>query len=142
MTNASEPVYHRAVNPTSLPDLPLISHGRVVPALGLVYTGGQVAWDAEGNPIGTDLATQFGRVWENLDAVLESAGTSRRHVIKETIFVVGYTPEQFPEVAGLIAASRVPDAPAPASSCIGVDALIADGFLVEIEAVAVVPPSR
>ena len=131
-----------AVDPPSLPEFTAISHGTLVPALGLVFTGGQVAWDATGRPVGGDLAAQFRQTWANLDAVLEAAGTSRRHVVKETIYLVGYTPDRFPEVAPLIADSRPDGVPAPASSCVGVTSLFADGFLVEIEVVALVPAAR
>ncbi|WP_346623286.1 RidA family protein [Blastococcus montanus] len=141
MTTELSTVAAVAVNPASLPAFTAISHGTVVPALGLVFTGGQVAWDATGRPVGADLAAQFRQTWANLDAVLEAAGTSRRHVVKETIFLVGYTPDRFPEVAQLIAAVRPEGVPAPASTCVGVETLFADSLLVEIEAVAVLPSS-
>ena len=87
-----EPTVTAALNPASLPAYTAISHGTCVRAAGLVFTSGQVAWDAQGEVVGDDLATQYAQVWANLDAVLEEAGTSRRQVVKETIYLVGYTP--------------------------------------------------
>jgi 2-iminobutanoate/2-iminopropanoate deaminase len=125
------------INPPGLPAFPgLISHGVVVPSAGLVFTSGQVAWDETGAPVGDDLATQFALTYENVDRVLEAAGTHRRNIVKETIYLVGYRHADAEQLIGLIAAVRG-DAPVPPSStATGVESLYAPGFLVEIEVVA------
>lgn len=126
-----------ALNPTGLPKLPgVISHGVALAQLGLVYTSGQVAWDENGELVGRgDLAAQFTKAYQNVDLVLAAAGSARDRIVKETIYVVGYRTENADELVGLIAASRTSTAP-PASTCVGVETLYAEGFLVEIEVVA------
>lgn len=128
-----------AINPPDLPALPgIISHGIVVPSAGLVYTSGQVAWGADGAVVGgDDLSAQFIRAYENVDLVLRAAGSSRERIVKETIHVVGYSGDRSSELVELLAAARQGVHP-PASTMVGVESLFADGFLVEIEAVAVI----
>ena len=128
-----------AVNPAELPPLTgLISHGVVVPGAGLVFTSGQVAWDSAGVVVcAGDLAGQFAKAYENVDLVLRAAGTSRDRVVKETIYLVGYTTDRAEELVGLLAEARQGHAVPPASTAVGVQSLYADGFLVEIETVAV-----
>ena len=102
----------------------------------LVYTSGQVAWDKDGNLVGEgDYAKQAEQIVRNLDIALASAGATRDDLIKQTIYVVDYRPEIVPLILRpLHAGTRC-----AASSLVGVQALFAPGYLVEIEAVARVP---
>ncbi len=53
-----------------------------------IYTSGQVALDpATGEIVGEDVQAQTHRVLQNLQAVLESAGSSLKSVIKTTVFL-------------------------------------------------------
>ncbi len=53
-----------------------------------VYTSGQVALDpASGQLVGDDVQAQTRRVFQNLQAVLESAGTSLNNIVKTTVFL-------------------------------------------------------
>ena len=55
----------------------------------LLFTSGQIPLDpATGEIVGTDIQTQTHRVLQNLQALLESAGSSLDHVIKTTVFLV------------------------------------------------------
>jgi len=127
-----------ALNPAELPPLTgVISHGLAVPDLGLVYTSGQVAWDAKGELVGRDdLAAQFTKAYENIDTVLAAGGSSRSRIIKETIYLVGYDTDNAEQLIGLIAGCRGAGQTPPASTCVGVETLFAEGYLVEIEVVA------
>lgn len=127
-----------ALNPAELPPLTgVISHGLAVPDLGLVYTSGQVAWDAKGELVGRDdLAAQFTKAYENIDAVLAAGGSDRGRIIKETIHLVGYDTDNSAELIALIAGCRGTGQTPPASTCVGVETLFAEGYLVEIEVVA------
>lgn len=129
-----------AINPPELPPLTgVISHGIALPEVGLVYTSGQVAWDAKGELVGgDDLAAQFQRAYENVEVVLDAAGSSRSKIVKETIYLVGYSTDRAEELVGLIAAARQGHPVPPTSTTVGVETLYADGFLVEIETVAVI----
>lgn len=128
------------VNPPELPPLPgVISHGIVVPSAGLVFTSGQVAWDSTGQVVGRgDLAAQFTKAYDNVGLVLKAAGTTRAKIVKETIYLAGYTTDRAEELVGLLAGARQGHPVPPASTAVGVDTLYADGYLVEIETVAVV----
>ena len=127
-----------ALNPAELPPLTgVISHGLALPDLGLIYTSGQVAWDAKGELVGRDdLAAQFTKAYENIDAVLAAGGSSRSKIIKETIHLVGYNPDNSAALISLIAGCRGAGQTPPASTCVGVETLFAEGYLVEIEVVA------
>ena len=84
-----------------------------------------------------DLAKQTTQVMHNLGKALAAAGATFADVVKITTYVVGYTPEMRP----VIAAARSPHFPAgkpPASTLVGVQALAAPGWLIEIEATAVI----
>ena len=53
-----------------------------------VFTSGQIALDpATGELVGDDVQTQTHRVFQNLQAVLNSAGTSLTNVVKTTVFL-------------------------------------------------------
>ena len=53
-----------------------------------IYTSGQIALDpATGELVGDDVQTQTQRVLQNLQAVLNSAGTSLTSVVKTTVFL-------------------------------------------------------
>jgi len=54
-----------------------------------VYTSGQIALDpVTGELVGEDVQTQTHRALQNLQAVLNSADTSLKSVIKTTVFLV------------------------------------------------------
>jgi enamine deaminase RidA (YjgF/YER057c/UK114 family) len=127
-----------AVDPPELPPLPgVLSHAVTVPALGLVYTSGQVAWDKDGQLVGgDDLVAQFEQAYENVEAALRAAGSSREKIIKETVYLAGYTTDQAGELVAALTAARKGCPTPPASTAVGVTALFQDGFLVEIEVVA------
>ena len=126
------------VNPPELPALPgVLSHAVAVPELGLAYTSGQVAWGKDGQLVGgDDLAAQFEQAYDNVEAALRAAGSSREKIIKETIHLPGYTTDRAAELTAIIATARKGHPTPPPSTAVGVTTRYADGFLVEIEVVA------
>jgi 2-iminobutanoate/2-iminopropanoate deaminase len=53
-----------------------------------VFTSGQIALNpATGELVGDDVQSQTHRVFQNLQAVLNSAGTSLTHIVKTTVFL-------------------------------------------------------
>jgi len=64
-------------------------YSQAVVVNGMVYTSGQIALTPEGTDelLGEDVAIQTVRVLENLQVVLEEAGSSMQKVIKTTIFL-------------------------------------------------------
>jgi len=103
-----------------------------------VYVGGQNAVDAEGGLVGPgDLAAQAAQVATNLEIALEAAGAGIEHVVKWTVYLVeGQSPlvgfQVFGERWGQLANP-------PTISVVVVAGLAHPHFLMELEAVAVVP---
>jgi enamine deaminase RidA (YjgF/YER057c/UK114 family) len=111
------------------------SHG-VAAAGRLVAIAGQVAMDEDGELVGpSDPKAQADRVFENLRRVLAAAGASFADVIKLGIFVTDI------DILPVVRQARdryVDTAQPPASTAVQVAALFRPGYMVEIEALAVV----
>jgi enamine deaminase RidA (YjgF/YER057c/UK114 family) len=103
----------------------------------LVAVSGQVALAADGTVVGPgDPEAQARQVFENLRRCLAAAGASFADVIKLTYFLtdVGQLP-----VIRTVRDQYVDTAAPPASSAVAVAALFRPEFLLEVEALAVVP---
>jgi 2-iminobutanoate/2-iminopropanoate deaminase len=99
-----------------------------------VYTSGQVALDPQsGEMVGDDVQAQTHRVFQNLQAVLNSAGASLSSVVKTTVFLS--TMNDF-QAMNTVYATYFPGV-APARSTFAV-AELPRKALVEIECVALV----
>jgi 2-iminobutanoate/2-iminopropanoate deaminase len=104
---------------------------------GLVFCSGQLGLDPLTMKLaGTDIETQTRQVFKNLSAVLESAGTGLRAVVKTTVFIKNMT--EFPKLNSVYQ-EHFPNH-RPARSTVEVARLPMDG-LVEIECVAEVQGS-
>ena len=104
----------------------------------LVFTAGQVGWDAQGNFPDT-LAGQVELALANVAAVLAEAGAGPEHLVRFTWFITdrrAYLDAQ-PEIGA--AYRRVLGRHYPAMSLVEVSALVESKALVEIEATAVIP---
>ena len=115
------------------------SYTHVISATGgrLVFVAGQVADDADGNPVGPgDLATQARVAFANVGRALASAGAAPEHVAKLTIYVVHHRPEYLADISAARAA--VFGDHKPTDTLVGVEALAEPGYLIEVEAIAVV----
>ncbi|HUR55479.1 MAG TPA: RidA family protein, partial [Gemmataceae bacterium] len=73
----------------------------------------------------------------NLKAALAAAGATFKDVVKVTYFVVDLKPEHVPHVREVRRKYLDPDHP-PASTLVGVAALVVPDWLIEIEVIAVV----
>jgi enamine deaminase RidA (YjgF/YER057c/UK114 family) len=102
----------------------------------LVVVSGQIAQDEHGDLVGPgDSATQARQVFENLRLCLAAAGAGLADVVKLTFFVL--------DVADLPVVRAARDAVIdttrpPASTAVQVAALVAPGYLLEVEAWALV----
>lgn len=102
-----------------------------------VYISGQISVDGEGNIVGEDdFAAQARQVFANLRLALASVDADFTHVVKMTTYIVNYTPA-LREALGQVRIQALGTS-LPASTLIGVQALAAPEYLIEIEAVAVV----
>ena len=125
------------INPEVLPTPE--SYTQVVAATGsrLVFVAGQVADDAQGSLVGPgDLAAQARQAFANVGRALAAAGAGPEHVTKITIYVVHHRPEWLPVISK--ARMAVFGDHLPADTLVGVEALAEPGYLVEVEAIAVV----
>ena len=103
----------------------------------LLFIAGQVALDNDGKLVGKgDVRTQAAQVFENLKSALEAAGAGFDSLVKITTFLVDMT--QTDAVREVRAQYLAADA-RPASTLVGVTALAAPDFLIEIEAIAAPP---
>jgi enamine deaminase RidA (YjgF/YER057c/UK114 family) len=125
------------VNPEELPTPE--SYTQVVVARGsrLVFVAGQVADDPQGNLVGSgDLAAQARQAFANVGRALAAAGAEPEQVSRITIYVVHHRPEYLPLISEARAA--VFSDHLPADTLLGVEALAEPGYLIEVEAIAVV----
>jgi enamine deaminase RidA (YjgF/YER057c/UK114 family) len=125
------------INPEVLPRPE--SYTQVVAATGsrLVFVAGQVADDAAGNLVGRDdLAAQARQAFANVGRALAAAGVGPEHVAKITIYVVKHRPEMLPVISQ--ARTTVFGDHLPADTLVGVETLAEPGYLVEVEAIALV----
>jgi 3-hydroxyisobutyrate dehydrogenase len=112
------------------------TYNHLVKVGNLMFIAGQVALDAEGNVVGEgDMNAQVGQVLENLKTVLASQGADYANVAKINIFTTNI--EAFREASDV--RSRYFGGNPPASTLVQIERLANEAFLVEIEAIAVVP---
>jgi enamine deaminase RidA (YjgF/YER057c/UK114 family) len=141
MTQASTATNGRVefLNPAGLPQNPAFSNVAVVSgSVRTIYIGGQDAVDAEGNIVGIgDIAAQTEQVLRNLRTALAAAGAGPEHVVKWNVLVVDG--QDF--AAGYAVFQRVwGDRPnPPVITAAIVKGLAHPDFLVEMDAIAVVP---
>jgi enamine deaminase RidA (YjgF/YER057c/UK114 family) len=132
-------VTKRAINPPSV--FRSLEHGfsQAVVASGrkTLYVSGQTAWDSRRQLVGgTDLEGQARQAFANLRSVVEAAGGTLADVVSLRIYIVDYRPEKAAPV-GRVFRELFAGEVKPASTWVGVGALADPGFLVEVEATAV-----
>jgi enamine deaminase RidA (YjgF/YER057c/UK114 family) len=109
----------------------------IPPGARIILISGQVAIDSTGRVVGIgDAKAQARQIFENLRLALASRGASFAHVAKLTIFLRNMRDlAAFRTIRDQYIDLRSP----PTSSLVAVSALVSPDFLMEIEAVAVVP---
>jgi 2-iminobutanoate/2-iminopropanoate deaminase len=111
------------------------SAGISVTAGRLVFISGIVAMDENGDVIAPgDMEAQTRHIFGRIAELLAEAGADFRHVVKITTFVTDMSQyADFSKVRGEVFRDGY-----PASATVGVSALVFDGLVVEVEAIAVV----
>lgn len=126
----------RHINPAGMHSSPAFSQAVVVeqPAK-TIYIGGQNGVDADGKVVGPTVGEQARQAFRNLATILESEGASLANIVHWRIAVVdGHTFDE-----GVAAFQEVWNrADPPPAITVHVVAGLGPGFLVEIDAVAVV----
>lgn len=123
--------------PNTMPNSVGYSQVAVIKAGTLVLIAGQVALDKSGNVVGKDdFKAQIQQVFENLKAAVEAAGGSFNDVVKLNSYFLDLSHlPKFREVRDRYINTGNP----PASTAVQVPRLFRPEFLVEVEAVAIVP---
>jgi enamine deaminase RidA (YjgF/YER057c/UK114 family) len=126
------------LRPSGLHNNPAYAHVVTASGARTIYLSGQVSTDEEGRVVGEgDIAAQTTQVMTNIGLALKAAGATYADIVKITTFVVGYKPELRP-IIGKARSAFFEGIEPPASTLVGVTALAAPEWLIEIEAVAVV----
>lgn len=100
----------------------------------LLFISGQVPVDREGNLVGEgDFRAQVHQVFKNLQANLQAAGATWNNVAKLTVLLTNM--EDFPVFNEVRQEYLKPDFPAATTAA--VSALVVPGWMIEIEAIAV-----
>ena len=138
MTNSTNgQVQH--INPATMSKNPAFT--QVVSVTGpvkTIYVGGQDAVDSSGAIVGKgDIKRQTEQVFQNIQAALEACGAGLEHVIKWNLYIV----QGQPLGPGFEVSQRVwgnrPNP--PAITAMFVAALANPDFLIEMDAIAVIP---
>jgi len=128
----------RYINPDSLNKNPAFTNVVVEGNVKTVHIGGQDAINASGEIVGKgDTVAQTKQVLANLRAALAAGDAGPEHIIKWNLYVVEGQPLQAGFAAFQHAWPEVPNPPAITAAF--VSGLAHPDFLVEIDAVAVVP---
>lgn len=129
--------YIRFVNPPQIPPSTNYTHVVVTNARRTVYISGQVPLDEHGNLVGeNDVGAQTAQVFENIKIALESVGATLEDIVKLTTYIV-----ETADVQAVRDARRryITAENPPAHTAVPVSRLFRPDFLVEIEAIAVLP---
>jgi enamine deaminase RidA (YjgF/YER057c/UK114 family) len=103
-----------------------------------IYISGQVSVNEKGEIVGKgDLRAQTVQTFENLKRALAAAGATLRDVVKSNLYVVRLKPEHVPLIREVRSRYFNMQQP-PASTLVGVEALVNPDWLIEIEVVAVI----
>lgn len=101
---------------------------------GLMFVSGQLPFDREGKPVGSDFSEQVRAALANLLTIVESAGAAAKDIAKVTVYIAGI--EHWPRFDAIYA--EVLGDIRPARSVVPVPELHY-GFLVELEAIVAMP---
>ena len=133
----AEPSTRRFVNPGTMAQLDGFTHAV---RIGFVtYVSGEVPLDSAGHLVGAgDLAAQAKQAFANLDLVLRIAGNVPSDVVKLTVYVVNYHPQDL-AVIRQAAPEFFPEKNPPTGLVLGVQALPQEGMLIAVDAIAQAP---
>jgi enamine deaminase RidA (YjgF/YER057c/UK114 family) len=125
------------INPDNLYAPTSYTHVIVATGSRMVFIAGQAASDANGNLVAPgDVAAQARQAFANLGRALAAAGVRPDQVARITIFVVGHRPELLPDIEA--ARVAVFGNHKPTDTLVGIETLAEPGYLIEVDAIAVV----
>ena len=133
----------RTITPRGFPPpLGMYSHGMVASGGALVTVAGQVGIGPQG-VAGPDVGSQTRQAFENVRAIVEAAGCTMADVVRLQTFLVSAD-----DIPGFMKARQeafpeyFPSGVYPPNTLLVVSGLVRPELRVEVEAMAVRPPSR
>jgi enamine deaminase RidA (YjgF/YER057c/UK114 family) len=131
-------VQKQFINPPALNPTNGFTHVVTTTSGKTIYVSGQVSVNEKAEVVGKgDFRAQVEHTFENLKTALAAAGATFNDAVKITYFVVGLKPEHVTHVREVRKKYLSADKP-PASTLVGVAALVVPDWLIEIEVIAVV----
>ena len=104
----------------------------------IVFISGQVAWDENEHIIGgNDLEKQTRKALDNLRIAIESVGGTMENIMMLRIYKVDFQQEDGAIITSVLK-ENFGDSNPPASTWVSVKGLANEGFMIEIEAQAVI----
>ena len=104
----------------------------------IIHVSGQVSTDRDGVVFGKgDMRAQCEQVFKNLGHILRAAGAGWDDVVKMNAYMVGMHPEAVDMYRG-VRSRYLKAGKLPASTLVGVERLVHDDLLLEVEIVAAV----
>lgn len=105
----------------------------------VLHISGHVSQDMDGNTVGVgDITAQIRQVLDNISKVIEGVGGRMSDIVKVTVFVTDMS--MLDEIHRVRSEYFTP--PYPASTLVQVNSLVRPEYLIEIEAIAVIPFDR
>jgi enamine deaminase RidA (YjgF/YER057c/UK114 family) len=125
------------INPSTIH--PPYSYSHVVASTGgtLVHVAGQTGADMHGEAVSPDFREQATQTFRNVTLALAAAGADWSNVVKLMTYVVAFDAEKMQILREVRAELGWKNA--PAATLLGVEALVNPSFLIEVDAVAIVP---
>jgi len=105
----------------------------------IVHIAGQVAWDADENPIAGTREDQFRQALKHVFIAVEAAGGAPDDIQSLRFYIPNFeSGTEADMISRVLVETFGTDSP-PASSWIGVQALAQPEYLIEVDAMAIVP---
>ena len=103
-----------------------------------VHLSGLVSSTPDGELVGPgDLGKQMAFIYDTVRQALALAGATPVDVVRQRVFIVGLQPDHRPVIMTAMT-DFYGDGGSAASTCVGVEALLVEGALVEIDVTAVI----
>jgi len=103
-----------------------------------IHLSGLVASTKDGDLVGPgDLGAQMAYIYDTIRQSLAQLGATPANVVRQRIFIVGLQLDHRPIIMKAMM-DFYGEAETASSTCVGIDALLVDGALVEIDVTAVV----
>jgi enamine deaminase RidA (YjgF/YER057c/UK114 family) len=136
-------VKKRYLNPQQLFEPRFFTHTVAVSGqFTLAFVAGQVSYDRDGVVVGKgDMRAQSEQVFKSLTHNLKAAGASWSDVVKINAYMVRATPEAV-NIYREVRARYLDKNALPASTLIGIERLVNDDLLLEVEVIAAIAAKR